>query len=423
MAEDTSTDSWSSWVKNMILGGGETEELSTEDSPAGDTSTQGPDTEEASKDVVAGVGDGGLSHVDSDSRQALWAQLASLVGMDVMNYRLSLPIFLFEPSTSLTRMLETFEYWQLLDQAAGTESPVLRNAFVAAFVISAFAHTERVRKPFNPVLGETFSWTSEDGTAKFFAEQVSHHPPISASYVRGTDWCAGEVVDIKATFLGNSIEIDNVGRRMVTLTRFDEKYTWTLPKSAVGNLFVGGAFVDHFGEITITNHASRIRSHLNLSRCGWFGSGRYQVSGKMTDEKGELLMEFGGSWNKQLYARAEGEEQETLLWEAGDHIPDEERFGFTLLGLEILDLEITDDLPLSDSRRRGDLRALKDRNLTLAGSEKLRIEQLQRQRRSVNSEEDHVPLWFTRAGEGRLDWDFVGEQSLPDVSGHPDLFN
>jgi oxysterol-binding protein-related protein 3/6/7 len=79
----------------------------------------------------------------------------SVIGMDVMNMRLSLPIWLFEPTTALTRMCETFEFSELLDRAAKEKDPVLRDALVAAFVISAFAHTERVRKPFNPVLGES----------------------------------------------------------------------------------------------------------------------------------------------------------------------------------------------------------------------------------------------------------------------------
>jgi hypothetical protein len=96
-----------------------------------------------------------FSEVDSASRQALWKQLVSVIGMDVMNMRLSLPIWLFEPTTALTRMCETFEFSELLDRAAKEKDPVLRDALVAAFVISAFAHTERVRKPFNPVLGES----------------------------------------------------------------------------------------------------------------------------------------------------------------------------------------------------------------------------------------------------------------------------
>ena len=38
-------------------------------------------------------------------------------------------------------------------------------------------------KPFNPLLGETFEL--ETPTFKFIAEQVSHHPPVTALHCTG----------------------------------------------------------------------------------------------------------------------------------------------------------------------------------------------------------------------------------------------
>lgn len=40
------------------------------------------------------------------------------------------------------------------------------------------------RKPFNPILGETFQAVLSDGS-KVFLEQISHHPPISAFQLDG----------------------------------------------------------------------------------------------------------------------------------------------------------------------------------------------------------------------------------------------
>jgi len=36
-------------------------------------------------------------------------------------------------------------------------------------------------KPFNPILGETFQLNS--GNSKYYAEQTSHHPPITSYYI------------------------------------------------------------------------------------------------------------------------------------------------------------------------------------------------------------------------------------------------
>lgn len=41
-----------------------------------------------------------------------------------------------------------------------------------------------MRAPLNPVLGETLQLELPDGT-KYFAEQTSHHPPISNFYLEG----------------------------------------------------------------------------------------------------------------------------------------------------------------------------------------------------------------------------------------------
>ena len=38
----------------------------------------------------------------------------------------------------------------------------------------------RTKKPFNPMLGETYELVTED--FKFISEQVSHHPPVSACH-------------------------------------------------------------------------------------------------------------------------------------------------------------------------------------------------------------------------------------------------
>lgn len=43
-----------------------------------------------------------------------------------------------------------------------------------------------LKKPYNPIIGEVFRcyWKNPSGTKTFFvAEQVSHHPPVSAFYV------------------------------------------------------------------------------------------------------------------------------------------------------------------------------------------------------------------------------------------------
>ena len=66
-----------------------------------------------------------------------------------------------------------FQYSFLLDQAA-PKSGIERMVKVAAFAVSCYAAdaTRKGRKPFNPILGETYELVRDDMGWKFVAEQV-----------------------------------------------------------------------------------------------------------------------------------------------------------------------------------------------------------------------------------------------------------
>ncbi len=52
---------------------------------------------------------------------------------------------------------------------------------------------DRWRKPFNPILGETWQASLSDGSA-ICIEQISHHPPVSAFHIEGPGACTGRGV-------------------------------------------------------------------------------------------------------------------------------------------------------------------------------------------------------------------------------------
>lgn len=79
--------------------------------------------------------------------------------------------------------------------------------FIIAFIVSGLStHLERMSKPFNPLLGETYELKKE-GTNHFdyISEQVSHHPPISAIYARGENWTLTANIEPKIKFQGTNV--------------------------------------------------------------------------------------------------------------------------------------------------------------------------------------------------------------------------
>ena len=56
----------------------------------------------------------------------------------------------------------------------------------------------RIKKPFNPMLGETYELVTED--FRWISEQVSHHPPITAYYQEGKNYKIHGFNDTKSSF-------------------------------------------------------------------------------------------------------------------------------------------------------------------------------------------------------------------------------
>ena len=66
-----------------------------------------------------------------------------------------------------------------LTKAAAAKDTLLRMVYTLGSVLKQHNYVKhRCKKPFNPMLGETYELVTEH--YRFFAEQVSHHPPISA---------------------------------------------------------------------------------------------------------------------------------------------------------------------------------------------------------------------------------------------------
>jgi hypothetical protein len=80
-----------------------------------------------------------------------------------------------------------------------------------------------VTKPFNPLLGETYELVTP--TFKFIAEQVSHHPPITAFECQGNSgykvWTNNRA---KTKFTGKSLSIIPMYKTYVEFTQHGEKF-------------------------------------------------------------------------------------------------------------------------------------------------------------------------------------------------------
>ena len=95
----------------------------------------------------------------------LWSHLKNCIGKELS--KISMPVQWNEPLSFLQRLSEYMNYGYLLNTATKSENAEKRLQWVATFAVSALAsNLERMGKPFNPLLGETFELRYDTG--KFF---------------------------------------------------------------------------------------------------------------------------------------------------------------------------------------------------------------------------------------------------------------
>ncbi|KAI9021404.1 hypothetical protein CLU79DRAFT_753191 [Phycomyces nitens] len=245
--------------------------------------------EENSKNIIVGI----ISQLRKD--------------MDLS--RVTLPTFILEPRSMLEKITDFMAHPDILLEASKTMDPVDRFVEIVRYFMSGWhVKPKGVKKPYNPVLGEFFrcQWQFGDQTKAYYvAEQISHHPPISAYYFGSPDngiHIEGEIHP-KARFLGNSAASIMQGYSRIHFTRFSEEYHITSP-----NIYARGILCNR-QDVNGTRDRAVIRCEANDLVCeidfkakGVFSGQANLISGKIRREStNQVLYELSGKWNSQIF--------------------------------------------------------------------------------------------------------------------------
>jgi len=198
------------------------------------------------------------------------------VGQDLV--RVTLPSAFVYPYSGLELGgLRSLEYFQILQKANEMQSEVQRMLQVIAYYVSKDRSEKFEKKPSNPILGENhYCWTqTANGPVYFLAEQVCHHPPISAYVVQSKADQINVLVNFESQgikFHGNSVGI-TIGRgERIELKKFDETYliskSW--PDIMIRNVILGTKRETWEGEITFTCEKTNLRAVLQYKEEGWY---------------------------------------------------------------------------------------------------------------------------------------------------------
>ncbi|XP_019778488.1 oxysterol-binding protein-related protein 6 isoform X7 [Tursiops truncatus] len=330
----------------------------------------------------------------------LWNILRNNIGKDLS--KVSMPVELNEPLNTLQHLCEEMEYSELLDKASETDSPYERMVLIAAFAVSGYCSTyfRAGSKPFNPVLGETYECIREDKGFRFFSEQVSHHPPISACHCESKNFVFWQDIRWKNKFWGKSMEILPVGTLNAMLPKYGDCYVWNKVTTCIHNILSGRRWIEHYGEVTIRNTKSSVCiCKLTFVKVNYWNSNVNEVQGVVMDQEGKVVHRLFGKWHEGLYCGVAPSAK--CIWRPGSMPTNYELYyGFTRFAIELNELDpvLKDLLPPTDARFRPDQRFLEEGNLEAAAAEKQRVEELQRSRRRYMEENnlEHIPKFFKK---------------------------
>ncbi|KAG8555132.1 hypothetical protein GDO81_017596 [Engystomops pustulosus] len=254
------------------------------------------------------------------------------LGMDLT--KVVLPTFILERRSLLEMYADFFAHPDLFVSIGDHKDPKDRMVQVVRWYLSAF-HAGRkgsvAKKPYNPILGEVFlchwdlpeqetedsepvsegpvPWASKNNVT-FVAEQVSHHPPISAFYAE----CYNKRIQFnahiwtKSKFLGMSIGVHNIGQGCVSCLDYDEHYILTFP-NGYGRSILTVPWVELGGECNINCSKTGYSATITFHTKPFYGGKKHRVTAEIyppNDKKSFCSVE--GEWNGVMYAKyANGE--------------------------------------------------------------------------------------------------------------------
>ncbi|RMZ90622.1 hypothetical protein DV736_g2144, partial [Chaetothyriales sp. CBS 134916] len=330
------------------------------------------------------------------------------VGKDLST--IAMPVSANEPTSLLQRSAEALEYSKLLDQAAqstdGQEQLLLVTAFALSSLSNARVKERSIRKPFNPMLGETYELVREDKGFRFVSEKVSHRPVQLAFHAESSDWAFTQSPQPLQKFWGKSSEIITDGKARLVFFGSGHSYSWVAPTCFLRNIIAGEKYIEPVGTMTVFNETDGSKAVATFKAKGMFSGRSEELEVELFDQHGTPTgLGLDGTWTQSLQRKENGAVTKKAVWTAGPLVQQAPKhYGMTLFAAslnEITDIE-KGHLAPTDSRLRLDQQALERGDHDKAEELKNALEEAQRSRRKEMeaSSKQWNPRWFAKVEQG-----------------------
>ncbi|XP_048204565.1 oxysterol-binding protein-related protein 10 isoform X1 [Perognathus longimembris pacificus] len=287
-----------------------------------DEKTDNEDTEETELGVM------------EDQRSVILHLISQLkLGMDLT--KVVLPTFILEKRSLLEMYADFMAHPDLLLAVAAGATPEERAIAFVEYYLTAFHEGRKgalAKKPYNPIIGETFhcSWEvpkdkvkakrtappsptdcqehrgadnpSKSYKLRFVAEQVSHHPPISCFYCECKEkrLCINTHVWTKSKFMGMSVGVSMIGEGVLSLLEYGEEYVFTLP-SAYARSILTIPWVELGGKVSINCAKTGYSATVTFHTKPFYGGKVHRVTAEVKHgPTNTIVCKAHGEWNGTL---------------------------------------------------------------------------------------------------------------------------
>ncbi|EDL76967.1 similar to oxysterol-binding protein-like protein 10 (predicted), isoform CRA_b [Rattus norvegicus] len=281
---------------------------------------------------------GTLGSLPSASANITWAILPNSAEEEHSSQpepEVVLPTFILEKRSLLEMYADFMAHPDLLLAITAGATPEERVISFVEYYLTAFHEGRKgtlAKKPYNPIIGETFhcswevpkdrvksKWTSPhppischehpmaDDPSKsyklrFVAEQVSHHPPISCFYCECKEkrLCVNTHVWTKSKFMGMSVGVSMIGEGVLRLLDHGEEYVFTLP-SAYARSILTVPWVELGGKVNISCAKTGYSATVTFHTKPFYGGKVHRVTAEVKhNPTNTIVCKAHGEWNGTL---------------------------------------------------------------------------------------------------------------------------
>ncbi|XP_013408205.1 oxysterol-binding protein-related protein 8 [Lingula anatina] len=277
---------------------------------------------EDEQNVAYQQGDGvQTSEVADENKSIIWALVKQVrPGMDLS--KVVLPTFILEPRSLLERYADFYYHADILSGAVLQEDPYSRMKSVVKWYVSGFYKKPKgAKKPYNPILGETFRccWKhpKTDSRTFYIAEQISHHPPMTGFCVinRKDGFSINGCVLAKSKFYGNSLSAIMDGGGRLTFLKRGEDYLITMPYAHCKGVLIGTLTMELGGKVRIECEKTGYKTELEFKLKPFLGSPEQcnRIIGKIRFGE-ETLATVHGHWDQEIYITDKSTGETEVFW-------------------------------------------------------------------------------------------------------------